>query len=395
MANLPVDPARNLETLLRCPSVTPLEGGALAALERMLVPLGFGVERPVFHEADEASVENLLATRGNDGPHLCFAGHTDVVPPGPDAAWRHPPFSGAVENGEMWGRGAVDMKGGIACFVAAVARLAERGALPEPCRLSFLVTGDEEGPAVNGTVKLLRHAEEKGLRFDACLVGEPTNPDALGDMIKIGRRGSLSGALTLRGRQGHVAYPARADNPLHRVPAVMAALIEPQLDGGTSRFQPTNLEFTSVDAANPSTNVIPAAVTLRFNVRFNDCWTPDTLRAEIERRVTGGLARLAQGPGSHEIAWREPASESFVTEGGPLTETLSAAVERVTGRRPELSTSGGTSDARFIKNHCPVVEFGLVGRTMHMADERVALSDLETLTRIYETFIARWLAAHA
>ncbi|MBB3951607.1 succinyl-diaminopimelate desuccinylase [Aureimonas jatrophae] len=390
-----LDPARNLETLLRCPSVTPAEGGALEALQRMLEPLGFEVQRPVFHEGGEASVENLLATRGAAGPHLCFAGHTDVVPPGPEESWRHPPFSAAVENGEMWGRGAVDMKGGIACFVAALARLVARGALPEAGRVSFLVTGDEEGPAVNGTVKLLRHAEAQGLRFDACLVGEPTNPDALGDMIKIGRRGSLSGELTLLGRQGHVAYPDRADNPLHRLGPVLQALLHPLLDGGTSRFQPSNLEVTSVDTGNPSTNVVPASATVRFNVRFNDCWTGDTLRAELQRRIEAGLAACPRGPGAYALRWREPVSDCFVTAPGALTQTLGEAVEAITGRVPELSTSGGTSDARFIKNHCAVVEFGLVGRTMHMADERVALSDLETLTRIYETFIARWFAAHA
>ncbi|RIY02454.1 succinyl-diaminopimelate desuccinylase [Aureimonas flava] len=389
MTALPTDPAANLLRLLRCPSVTPAEGGALDELCAMVEPLGFAVRRPVFCEPGTPDVENLLARRGTGGAHLCFAGHTDVVPPGAEADWRHPPFSGAVEGGEMFGRGAVDMKGGIACFVAAVARLEVAGRLPEG-RISLLITGDEEGPAVNGTVKLLDFAEAAGERFDACLVGEPTNPAALGDMIKIGRRGSLSGRLALIGRQGHVAYPHLADNPMRRLAGVLDALHHPPLDGGSEAFQPSNLEVTAVDTGNPATNVVPARVAVAFNVRFNDRWTPEALRAELVRRIEAAL-----GGAPYEIAWRAPVSDVFVTAAGPLTEALSQAVEAVTGRRPDLSTSGGTSDARFIKNHCPVVEFGLVGATMHMANERVALSDLETLTAIYETFVARWFAAQS
>ncbi|KQQ79747.1 succinyl-diaminopimelate desuccinylase [Aureimonas sp. Leaf324] len=389
MTTLPIDPAANLLRLLRCPSVTPEEGGALAELSALLEPLGFSIERPVFAQDGTPDVENLFARRGETGPHLCFAGHTDVVPPGPEADWRHGPFSGAIENGEMFGRGAVDMKGGIACFVAALARLQVRGAL-DTGRVSLLITGDEEGPAINGTVKLLEFAEARGERFDACLVGEPTNPRALGDMIKIGRRGSLSGRLALLGRQGHVAYPHLADNPMRRLAAAVDALNEPPLDGGSEAFQPSNLEITAVDTGNAATNVIAGRVTLAFNVRFNDRWSPETLRAELLRRIEAAL-----GGAPYEISWREPVSDVFVTAPGPLTHALSAAVEAVTGRRPELSTSGGTSDARFIKNHCPVVEFGLVGATMHMANERVALSDLETLTAIYETFVARWFAAQS
>ncbi len=389
MTPFATDPAAILQRLLRCPSVTPTEGGALGELAAMVEPLGFAIQRPTFREPGTPDVENLLATRGTSGPHLCFAGHTDVVPPGAEADWRHPPFSGAVEAGEMFGRGAVDMKGGIACFVAAVARLADRGALPEGC-ISLLITGDEEGPAINGTVKLLAFAEAAGERFDACLVGEPTNPQSLGDMIKIGRRGSLSGRLALAGTQGHVAYPHLADNPARRLAAVLDALHHPPLDEGSEAFQPSNLEVTSVDTGNAATNVIAARIDVAFNIRFNDRWTPETLRAELVRRIEAAL-----GGKPYEIVWREPVSDVFVTAGGPLTAALSAAVEAVTGRRPALSTSGGTSDARFIKNHCPVVEFGLVGATMHMANERVALSDLETLTAIYETFIARWFAAQS
>ena len=392
MNTLPTDPAQNLARMIRCASVTPADAGALELLESFLKPLGFHAERPVFEAAGTPAIENLLATRGSGGPHLCFAGHTDVVPPGPEDDWSLPPFSGEVKDGELYGRGAVDMKGGIACFVAALARLASRGALPEG-RISLLVTGDEEGPAINGTVKLLAHAEARGQRFDACLLGEPTNPDALGDMIKIGRRGSLSGAVTLLGRQGHVAYPHLADNPTRRLAPVLQALLDTPLDAGTAQFQPSNLEVTTVDTGNPASNVIPARVAIRFNIRFNDSWTAETLRAEILRRIEAGLG--LNGASLYEIEWREPVSDVFVTSPGPLVEALSGAVEAVTGRRPELSTSGGTSDARFIKNHCPVVEFGLVGRTMHMANERVALSDLETLTDIYETFVTRWFAAQS
>ncbi|MFD2236959.1 succinyl-diaminopimelate desuccinylase [Aureimonas populi] len=392
MTRLPTDPAANLSALIRCVSVTPAEGGALTALQAMLEPMGFSVERPVFRQEGTPDVENMLAVRGTRGPHLAFNGHTDVVPPGDEGDWRHPPFSAAVEDGEMFGRGAVDMKGGIACFVAALARLVEKGALEEG-RVSLLITGDEEGVAINGTVKLLAHAAERGHRFDACLVGEPTNPDALGDIIKIGRRGSLSGLVTITGAQGHVAYPHRARNPMRVLPAVMEALQGVPLDEGTADFQPSNLEWTSVDTGNRAANVIAARVSAAFNVRFNDVWTGETLRAEIERRLA---ASVAQADGfTVGVEWKEPVADAFLTAEGPLTRALAGAVEEETGRRPELSTSGGTSDARFVKDFCPVVEFGLVGRTMHMANERVALSDLESLTRVYETFIARWFAANA
>jgi succinyl-diaminopimelate desuccinylase len=388
----PTDPIALTQALVRCPSVTPEEGGALALLGGILAQAGFDVHRPVFSEPGTPDVENLFARIGTDGPCLVFAGHTDVVPPGDEAGWTHAPFSGDLVDGLLYGRGTADMKGGVAACVSAALREIGNGIKGS---IAFLVTGDEEGPAVNGTVKLLDWARARGERLDHCLLAEPTNPDALGDMIKIGRRGSLSGELTLLGRQGHVAYPDRADNPLHRLGPVLQALLHPLLDGGTSRFQPSNLEVTSVDTGNPSTNVVPASATVRFNVRFNDCWNGDTLRAELQRRIEAGLAACPRGPGAYAIRWREPVSDCFVTAPGALTQTLGEAVEAITGRVPELSTSGGTSDARFIKNHCAVVEFGLVGRTMHMADERVALSDLETLTRIYETFIARWFAAHA
>lgn len=389
---LPTDPIENLKTLIRCPSVTPAEGGALSALERMLKPLGFATQRPVFSEDGTPDIENLYARISGNGPHLMFAGHTDVVPPGDESAWKHPPFAAAIDNGEIYGRGAVDMKGGIACFVAAVARhVAEHGALKG--NLSFLITGDEEGPAINGTVKLLDWAVSKGERWDAAIVGEPTNPDRVGDMIKIGRRGSVSGVLTVHGVQGHVAYPHLAENPIRGLVMLVDALFDPPLDAGTADFQPSNLEVTTIDVGNAATNVIPAKATATFNIRFNDSWTGETIMAEIHDRLDKAAASRKLRPGRetpvrYELVWRDRPSPVFLTRDEKLIDTLSISIEAVTGRRPELSTSGGTSDARFIKNYCPVVEFGLVGRTMHMVDERAALSDLEMLTRIYQNFLA-------
>ncbi|MGK9054518.1 succinyl-diaminopimelate desuccinylase [Neorhizobium petrolearium] len=387
------DPVANLQTLIRCPSVTPAEGGALAALEAMLLPLGFKVERMVATEPGMPDIENLYAQLGTGEPHLMFAGHTDVVPPGDETTWSHPPFAAEIADGELFGRGAVDMKGGIACFVAAVARHIEKHGPPKGS-VSFLITGDEEGPAVNGTEKLLKWAAGKGERWDACLVGEPTNPDALGDMIKIGRRGSVSGKVTVSGVQGHAAYPHLADNPVRGLLPLASVLMDPPFDAGTDNFPPSNLEVTSVDVGNPATNVIPARATFAFNIRFNDTWTADTVKAEILRRLDAAAAdsplRPGRAPVRYEIAWAERPSHVFLTRNNALIASLSEAVESVTGRTPQLSTTGGTSDARFIKDYCPVVEFGLVGQTMHMIDERVALADLETLTQIYGTFISRW-----
>lgn len=387
------DPVANLQTLIRCPSVTPVEGGALSALDAMLSPLGFEVDKVMATESGTPDVENLYARIGNDGPHLMFAGHTDVVPVGDEAAWTHPPFAAEIAGGEMFGRGAVDMKGGIACFVAAVARHVEKHGAPKGS-ISFLITGDEEGPSINGTIKLLQWAAERGERWDACVVGEPTNPDALGDMIKIGRRGSLSGKITVHGVQGHAAYPHLADNPVRGLLQLTTALMDPPFDGGTESFQASNLEVTTVDVGNPATNVIPAKATASFNIRFNDTWTADTLRAEIIRRLDAaaaeGVLRPGREPVRYEIIWADRPSHVFLTRNNALIASLSSAVENITGKAPKLSTTGGTSDARFIKDYCPVVEFGLVGQTMHMVDERVSVADLETLTQIYQTFIERW-----
>jgi succinyl-diaminopimelate desuccinylase len=367
------------QALIRCPSVTPAEGGALAAMAEVLAEAGFAVERPVFSEPGTPAVENLFARLGEGRPCLVFAGHTDVVPPGDPARWRHPPFEAAVEGGELYGRGAVDMKGGIACMMAAALGFArERG---PACggSIAFLVTGDEEGPAVNGTVKLLEWAHARGERFDHCLLGEPTNPNELGDTVKIGRRGSLTGTLAVHGRQGHVAYPHLAENPIRGMTRLLDALMAEPLDGGTDHFDASNLEITTVDVGNPAANVIPAEARAVFNIRFNDRWTPRTLAAELRRRLQRAAAQRIR----YEVAFEATNAVAFLTEPDEFVTLVADAVEAETGRRPKLSTTGGTSDARFIKNACPVVEFGLVGRTMHQVDERVALADLDRLAAIY------------
>lgn len=389
------NPIDNLQALIRCPSVTPAEGGALTALAAMLEPLGFTVSRITSSEPGTPDIENLYARIGTEGPHLMFAGHTDVVPVGNAADWTHPPFAAEIADGMLFGRGAVDMKGGIACFVAALARSIEENGPPKGS-ISLLITGDEEGPAINGTIKLLEWAAAKGERWGACLVGEPTNPDQLGDMIKIGRRGSLSGTITVSGTQGHAAYPHLADNPVRGIVQLTQALMHPVFDHGTDNFQPSNLEVTTIDVGNPATNVIPAKATARFNIRFNDTWTAESLQAEIVRRLDAAAAdqhlRPGRAPFAYEIQWSERPSHVFLTRNNALIDSLSRSIEKVTGNTPKLSTTGGTSDARYIKDYCPVVEFGLVGQTMHMVDERVAIEDLETLTRIYTHFIDAWFA---
>ncbi|HYF56444.1 MAG TPA: succinyl-diaminopimelate desuccinylase [Salinarimonas sp.] len=376
------------QALLRCPSVTPAEGGALALIEAVLGAAGFEVHRPVFREEGTPDVENLYARWGAGGPCLVFAGHTDVVPPGDVARWRRDPFGGEVVDGELFGRGAVDMKGGIACMMAAaLAYLSER---PEtPGSIAFLITGDEEGPAVNGTVKLLEWARARGERFDHCVLGEPTNPERLGDTIKIGRRGSLTGRLVVEGRQGHVAYPHLARNPIPGLVRLLAGLEAEPLDAGTGHFDASNLEVTTVDVGNPATNVIPAEARAAFNIRFNDLWTPQTLEAEIRRRLDAAAGNLVR----YEARFEPTNAVAFLTEPCPFVALFADAVEAETGRRPALSTTGGTSDARFIKDHCPVLEFGLVGQTMHAVDERVAVADLEGLTAIYRRFLDGYFAA--
>jgi len=375
--------------LLRCPSVTPADAGALGVLERLLRDAGFEVHRVTFSEPGAADIDNLYARIGDTAPHLTFAGHTDVVPPGDVAAWSHDAFAGEVADGVLYGRGAVDMKGGIACSVAAVLDyLAANGGRPKGS-ISFLITGDEEDVAVNGTVKLLQWAAERGEKFDHCVLGEPSNVEALGDCIKIGRRGSLSGTLIVDGVQGHVAYPQRAANPVPEIARLITALSDEPLDHGNEQFPPSNLEFTSVDVGNAATNVIPAQARAKFNIRFNNQHSVETLRDLIEQRVA---AALSGGRLKARIEWLPSNSGAFVTKPGPFTDLVVAAIEQVTGRRPKLDTGGGTSDARFITHYCPVIEFGLVGQTMHKVDECTPVADLQQLTAVYRGVLDRYFA---
>jgi succinyl-diaminopimelate desuccinylase len=386
------DPVAIARDLLRCPSVTPAEGGALKFLETTLKAAGFTVHRMTFSEPGADDVENLYARIGTAAPHLTFAGHTDVVPPGDEKAWAHPPFAAEEAGGELYGRGAVDMKGGIACALAAVLdHLSANGGKPQKNdkgSISFLITGDEEGIAVNGTPKLLQWAAARGEKFDHCILGEPSNVHALGDTIKIGRRGSLNGHLIVTGRQGHVAYPDRADNPIRGLVTLVAALQAGPLDSGSALFPPSHLEFTSLDVGNKTVNLIPNEARARFNIRFNDHHTLDSLKALIEQRA----ANAAGGKIEFALLWEPSNAGVFALKPGPFTDLVSEAIAKATGRTPELSTSGGTSDARFISQYCPVVEFGLVGQTMHAVNERVPIADLTALTAIYRTIIDRYFA---
>lgn len=378
------DPLPLLRNLIRCPSVTPEEAGALDVLEAALVPLGFTVTRRRFEGDGSYPVDNLFATRGSGRPHLLFAGHTDVVPPGDERAWRHPPFAAAIEAGVLYGRGAADMKSGIAAFVAAAASENSGGTI------SLAITNDEEADSVNGTEKLMAWAAAAGQVFDFAIVGEPSSAVRLGDSIKIGRRGSLSGRIVVSGRQGHVAYPHRASNPLPAMARVVADLTG-ALDERTEHFQPSNLEFTSIDTGNPTGNVIPAQTEGRFNVRFNDSWTPEALEEHLQAR----LAALPLGECRATLETLGRASRAFLSPQGEAMETLCRTIEAETGERPELSTAGGTSDARFIARYCPVVECGLLGPSMHQTDEHVAVSDVHGLTRIYAAFIRNYLGAES
>jgi succinyl-diaminopimelate desuccinylase len=386
------DPVAIARDLVRCPSVTPAEGGALAFLERTLKAAGFTVHRMTFKEAGTADVENLYARIGTVSPNLMFAGHTDVVPPGDETAWRHPPFAGATNGGLLYGRGAVDMKGGIACAIAAVLdHLAANGGKPQKSgkgSISFLITGDEEGIAVNGTPKLLQWVAERGEKFDHCLLGEPSNVAELGDTIKIGRRGSLNGHLIVSGKQGHVAYPERAENPVRGLLKIIEALQAEPLDKGTKQFSPSHLEFVSVDVGNKTVNLIPGEARALFNIRFNDKHTLVSLKKLIEKRAKKAAGKKIK----FAFKWQPSNAGVFVTKPGPFTALVSNAVKDVTGRKPKLSTSGGTSDARFITHYCPVVEFGLVGQTMHQVDERVPIADLRALTAIYRRIVDRYFA---
>ena len=362
------------QALIRCRSVTPSEGGALTYLQDLLKRAGFETHRVKFSEHQMPEIDNLFAKIGSGAPHFVFAGHTDVVPAGDETRWKHGAFSGDVAGGVLYGRGAVDMKGAIACFAAAALERLASGKIKGT--ISFLITGDEEGLAVNGTVKLLQWAKQRGEKFDHCIVGEPTSVDAVGDTIKIGRRGSLSGTITVAGKSGHAAYPDRADNPIRALVNILQAIQEP-LDDGSYHFQKSNLEVVSVDVGNAAFNVIPGEAKAKFNVRFNDNHSAASLTEELHKR-----SKQAAGKAQFRIDW-EPPSDVFVTKPGPFVDTLSASVAEVTGKKPQLSTSGGTSDARFIKDYCEVVDLGLVGQTMHQTDEHTPVADLHRLTAIY------------
>ena len=373
-----LDPVELAARLIRRPSVTPKDEGALDIVAATLEELGFACHRLVFAEGGGEPISNLYARRGDGPPNLCFAGHTDVVPVGAREAWSFDPFAGAMRDGELCGRGAVDMKGAIAAFIAAAQRYLDRHQPRVAGSISLLITGDEEGPAVNGTRKVLEWLGERGETLDACIVGEPTSAAELGDMIKIGRRGSLTGRLTAHGTQGHTAYPHLADNAAHRLVAMLHALLTTELDRGSEHFPPSTLQVATIDIGNPVSNVIPANARAVFNIRFNDRWTGETM----ERWLAERLDRVG---GRYELDV-SVSGESFLVPPGAIGERLAEAIRRVTGRTPDFSTTGGTSDARFIRSCCPVAEFGLVGQTAHQVDELVALADLAALTEIYDTF---------
>jgi succinyl-diaminopimelate desuccinylase len=382
------DPVAIARELIRCRSVTPEDGGALGYLQALLTKAGFAVHRATFTEPGTAPIDNLYARIGSAKPNLVFAGHTDVVPPGDESAWHHAPFAGDVADGTLYGRGAVDMKGGIACFAAAaIDHVAANGGKPKKGSLSLLITGDEESIAVNGTVKLLKWTAERGETFDHCILGEPSNIEVMGDTMKAGRRGSLNGTLIVHGRQGHVAYPQRADNPIRGLVTLIAALQAP-LDEGSEHFDPSHLEFVSVDVGNTTVNLIPGEARALFNIRYNDLHSQAALKALIERRAQAAAA----GRIRYSFDWQPSNADVFITKPGPFTDLAAAAIAEVTGRTPKLSTTGGTSDARFIKDYCPVLEFGLVGQTMHQVDERVPVADLVTLTAIYRSIIEKYFS---
>lgn len=388
MPFIPTDPVALTQALIRCESVTPQEGGALTLLQNVLEPAGFTCHRLVFTEAGTPDVDNLYARLGTGRPHLCFAGHTDVVPVGNAAAWKFPPFGGEVHNGILYGRGAVDMKGCVAAFVAATLRHIEKHGRLSRGSISFLITGDEEGPSINGTAKVLDWLKARDEVLDACLVGEPSNPKALGDEIKIGRRGSMNADLVVHGKQGHSAYPDLAENPVPKLARIIDRLSSAKLDDGTANFQPSNLQVTVISVPNTASNVIPGKAHATLNVRYNDLWSRPKIEARVRDTVTGAAAEL---DARFDLKF-SGTGDVFLTQPGPLVTTLKDAVKSVTGRTPQLTTGGGTSDARFIKDHCPVIEFGLINATIHQVDEHTSVADLEALTDIYARFISNYFA---
>ncbi|MEC7476092.1 MAG: succinyl-diaminopimelate desuccinylase [Pseudomonadota bacterium] len=390
-----IDPVNFAAELIRCPSVTPADAGALDLLEKVLTEIGFTCTRLPFQEPDTSLVDNLYARLGNAAPHICFAGHTDVVPVGAADNWQKDPFSGEISDDKLWGRGAADMKGAIAAFVAATADYLSQNGKPRGS-ISLLITGDEEGPSVNGTIKMLDWLSTHQEVIDDCIVGEPTNPETLGEMIKIGRRGSVNTTVTIEGIQGHVAYPNRAANPVPHLVQLLERLITAKLDDGTPHFQPSNLELTGFDVGNAVTNVIPALAQARFNIRYNDIWSRDTITDWINENLNAAhdaLNNAIDGENKFSLTVDiNHSGEAFLTPTGTLSELAVGAVEKTLGMTPELSTSGGTSDARFIKDHARVIEFGLVGKTMHKVDEHVRVNDIQSLTKIYQEILSGYFS---
>lgn len=390
-----IDPVNFAAELIRCPSVTPSDEGALDLLEKVLTEIGFTCTRLPFQEPDTARVDNLYARLGDAAPHICFAGHTDVVPVGAADNWQKDPFSGDISDDKLWGRGAADMKGAIAAFVAATADYLSQNGKPKGS-ISLLITGDEEGPSVNGTIKMLDWLSTQQEVIDDCIVGEPTNPETLGEMIKIGRRGSVNTTVTIEGIQGHVAYPHRAANPVPHLVQLLERLITAKLDDGTPHFQPSNLELTGFDVGNAVTNVIPALAQARFNIRYNDIWSRDTITDWINENLNAAhdtLNNAIDGENKFSLTVDiNHSGEAFLTPTGTLSELAVGAVEKTLGMTPELSTSGGTSDARFIKDHARVIEFGLVGKTMHKVDEHVRVNDIQSLTKIYQEILSGYFS---
>ncbi|MEC7176852.1 MAG: succinyl-diaminopimelate desuccinylase [Pseudomonadota bacterium] len=390
-----IDPVNFAAELIRCPSVTPADAGALDLLEKVLTEIGFTCTRLPFQEPDTARVDNLYARLGDAAPHICFAGHTDVVPVGAADNWQKDPFSGEISDDKLWGRGAADMKGAIAAFVAATADYLSQNGKPNGS-ISLLITGDEEGPSVNGTIKMLDWLSTQQEVIDDCIVGEPTNPETLGEMIKIGRRGSVNTTVTIEGIQGHVAYPHRAANPVPHLVQLLERLITAKLDDGTPHFQPSNLELTGFDVGNAVTNVIPALAQARFNIRYNDIWSRDTITDWINENLNAAHDALNDAiDGENKFSLTvdiNHSGEAFLTPTGTLSELAVSAVEKTLGMTPKLSTSGGTSDARFIKDHARVIEFGLVGKTMHKVDEHVRVNDIQSLTKIYQEILSGYFS---
>jgi succinyl-diaminopimelate desuccinylase len=388
-SNTPHDPVALARALIRCKSVTPVEGGALTWLASQLEPVGFTCHRLTMRDSDTPDVENLYARIGTGSPHLCFAGHTDVVPVGEEAAWTRPPFGAEVAGGVLYGRGAVDMKGGIACFLAAALDYLSAGGGLKRGSLSFLITGDEESVAINGTPKLLAWLKARGETLDACVVGEPASDAVIGDQIKIGRRGTVNARVMVQGKQGHSAYAERAENPIPKLARIIDKLSSSPLDRGSQHFQPSSLQATIVSVPNSATNVIPGSARANFNIRYNDLHTRPGIEAWVRERCEAAAREV---DARFQLSF-EGTGDVFLTKPGPLVDSMRAAIEGVTGAAPALTTNGGTSDARFIKDFCPVVEVGLRNATAHQVDEHVPLADLATLTAIYRRFLEGYFAA--